>query len=921
MLENKSHNNNPLPQTGLGKERRVLDNHQIQEQFNRFGLTEEAIALIEQVQTAGPSRSVRSGAGNVHGRYPSKKMGLTIQFESHQVELPAIYELEHDPQVLEFYDQPPPIKLDYLGLDGRRRSHLHTPDFFVIGRDVIGWEECKTEEALLELEKKNPNRYCRTEQGNWRAPAGEEFAAKFGLSYRVRSSRNINWIFQRNIHFLEDYYRAETPFVSEDSRAAVRAVVTNEPGLTLAELLHSIESITSRDDVFTLIADGGLYVDIYKAPLVEPEKVQVFSSKQASIAHGLVINYMPRFESAMPQVVEVAIGRALSWNGILWNVINVGDGQVSLVDADKNFVELPQTTVETLIQEGKITSSVESETSPTHPVVKQALVEASEEDFARANRRCEIVRLLNAGAPLPENHGLSQRTLRRWAKAYCHYEEAYGCGYAGLLPRTRQRGYRGSKLPAATQQEMERFIENDYEDLRQKRMFEVWGALLRSCNRKSLIAPSYKTFAKAVKSSDRYKQTLKRRGHRAAYQVQSFYWILDQRTPRHGDRPLEIVHIDHTQLDVECDDSETGESRGRPWLSSMVDAYSRKFLAVCLDFDPPSYRACMTLLRECVRQHHRLPQTIVVDGGAEFQSIYFETLLARYECTKKVRPAAKARFGSICERLFNTTNTQFIHNLRGNTQITKNVRQVTKSVNPKNHRIWSLPDLHARLCEYVYEVYDKLQHSSLGQSPREAFAAGLLRTGNRPHRFIPFDNDFRIATMPSTPKGTAKVTGRGIKVNKLFYWSSSFRSPLVEKCQVPVRYDPYDAGTVYAFISNRWVVAHSEYFSVFSGKSEKELMLATKELRARRSQTSEKVAITAKQLAEFLQSVEGDEALMTQRRRDRELRAIYQSMGDSSATAYIPESNHGNDGAALEEEILDCSVDEEFEPEMYEEYV
>lgn len=900
----------------------MLTSHEFQELCNRLKLSDAAIALIEQIRASEPSRSVRSGTDNVHGRYPSKKMGMTIQFESHQVELPAIYELEHDPQVLEFYDQPPPIKLDYLGLDGRRRSHLHTPDFFVIGRDVIGWEECKTEEALLELEKKNPNRYCRTEQGNWRAPAGKEFAARFGLSYRVRSSRRINWIFQRNIRFLEDYYRAEKPFVSGDSRQAVQAVVTNEPGLTLAELLRRIEPITSRDDVFTLIAGDGLYVDIYKAPLVEPEKVQVFSSEQASIAHGLVINHTPRFESSMPRFVEVVVGRSLTWNGNIWRVINVGEGQVSLVGTDQNFVELPQTTIETLIQEGKITSSVESENSPTHPIIKQTLAEASEEDFARANRRCEIVRLFLAGGPLPENHGLSQRTLRRYVKAYCHYEEAYGCGYAGLLPRTRQRGYRGSKLPAATQQEMERFIENDYEELRQKRMFEVWGALLRSCSRKGLLAPSYKTFAKAIKGCDRYRQTLKRRGHRAAYQVEAFYWVLDQRTPRHGDRPFEIVHVDHTQLDIECADSETGQSMRRPWLSLMIDAYSRKVLAVCLDFDPPSYRACMMLLRECVRQHQRLPQTIVVDGGAEFQSTYFETLLARYECTKKVRPAAKARFGSICERLFNTTNTQFIHNLRGNTQITKNVRQVTKSVNPQNHLTWSLPELHGRLCEYVYEVYDKLLHSSLGQSPSEVFAAGLLKTGNRSHRFIPFDNDFRIATMPSTPKGTAKVmTGRGIKINNLFYWSNSFRNPLVEKCQVPVRYDPWDAGTVYAFISNRWVIAHSDYFSVFSGKSEKELMLATKELRARRSQTSEKVTVTAKQLAEFLQSVEGDEVLMTQRRRDRELRAIYQSTGVRSTSACIPERYSPNDIATLEEGSIDSSVEEEFEPEMYEEYV
>jgi hypothetical protein len=31
-------------------------------------------------------------------------MGVTIQFESHRVELAFIYEMEHDADVLEYYD-------------------------------------------------------------------------------------------------------------------------------------------------------------------------------------------------------------------------------------------------------------------------------------------------------------------------------------------------------------------------------------------------------------------------------------------------------------------------------------------------------------------------------------------------------------------------------------------------------------------------------------------------------------------------------------------------------------------------------------------------------------------------------------------------------------------------------------------------
>ena len=40
-------------------------------------------------------------------------MGVTIQAESHRVELAGLYEYEHDRRVLEFYDQPPSIKLVY----------------------------------------------------------------------------------------------------------------------------------------------------------------------------------------------------------------------------------------------------------------------------------------------------------------------------------------------------------------------------------------------------------------------------------------------------------------------------------------------------------------------------------------------------------------------------------------------------------------------------------------------------------------------------------------------------------------------------------------------------------------------------------------------------------------------------------------
>jgi hypothetical protein len=124
---------------------------------SRLGLSPPASAIIESIRAAPPSRRVQSARGNVTARYPSRKMGVTIQAESHQVELPAIYLMEYDEHVLEYYDQPPPIKLNYTSKDGKPVGVLHTPDFFVIRDDWIGWEEWKPESRLKELTVAMPN--------------------------------------------------------------------------------------------------------------------------------------------------------------------------------------------------------------------------------------------------------------------------------------------------------------------------------------------------------------------------------------------------------------------------------------------------------------------------------------------------------------------------------------------------------------------------------------------------------------------------------------------------------------------------------------------------------------------------------------------------------------------------------------------
>jgi transposase InsO family protein len=449
----------------------------------------------------------------------------------------------------------------------------------------------------------------------------------------------------------------------------------------------------------------------------------------------------------------------------------------------------------------------------------------------------------------------------------------------GLLPQTNKRGNHTHRLPAESRNLLVQFVENDYENLKQKTKVASWAALKQKCEESGVVAPSYVTFCTAIQKRSAFEQVLKRQGHRAAYAHAAFHFELERTTPRHGDRPFEIGHIDHTQLDVEVVCSHTSRPLGRPWMTILTDAFSRRCLALYLTFDEPSYRSCMMILRDCVRRHNRLPQIIVVDGGREFESTYFETLLARYECTKKTRPPAKARFGSVCERLFGTTNTQFIHNLQGNTQIMRHVRQVTKGNAPVSHAAWTLGCLDDYLSSFLFEIYDTIEHPALGQTPRQAYFAGFDSSGARANRFIPYDQAFLMATLPTTQRGTAKVVpGRGVIINCVRYWAEAFRDPNVENQDVPVRYDPFDIGTAYAFVKNSWTECHSEHYVALQGRSEKEIMLASKEVR-RRSQlhSRERFTLTARKLADFLESAEAKEKCLLQRLRDRESGSIRQN--------------------------------------------
>jgi hypothetical protein len=188
----------------------MLSDSEFGEWCKRNKISAAARKEIENIRNSPPARRVRSGPKNVIGHYnQSSKMSHTIQFESRTVEFPALYTMDHlDKKVLEIWDQPPSFTVRYTAGTGRRTGHIYTSDFFVIEHDSAGWQEWKTEQKLVLLEKQNPNKYFRDDNGNWRFPPGEEYAAQFGFYFKVCSSKHINWILIRNYKVLRPFFEA-----------------------------------------------------------------------------------------------------------------------------------------------------------------------------------------------------------------------------------------------------------------------------------------------------------------------------------------------------------------------------------------------------------------------------------------------------------------------------------------------------------------------------------------------------------------------------------------------------------------------------------------------------------------------------------------------------------------------------------------
>lgn len=857
----------------------MLTDEELNELCRRHQLTDFAMATVRAIRGSDPSRNVRSGTHNVVTHYASQKMGCVIKAEARSTELAAVYRWDHDRETFEFYDQPPSIKKTYVRADGRKSATSYTPDYFVLSTDFIGWVECKEESWLVDAAAEDSPQYVRDEQGRWRCPPAEAYAAQEGLGFMVASSADFNPVVTQNISDLADYYRSDCPPASESELARAQEFMGTAGWCWLRDLIQSDMGL-GADVVFKLIADELLHADLSEFPLMsEPHRVRVFRTQvlRESAAMWLPSLLAPPLPG-LPQVDMVA-GSALLWDGNACEILNVGKQHVYLKTPTTATLEVEYEAFNKLVRTGVIVGTREC-ADPRTEKAAQMLRQASDSDLECAMHRYYC--LHPEVCPSEEVHEASPRSIRKWKSIVRERIDEVGNEFVALIPEIGKRGNRERRFDAVTLDLMHKVIEEEVDSSRRSGSFVTWSALVTQCNENGRLAPSRRTFdaeIHRIRTPEDLKKS--REGEKAGYNLEQPYLSLDRQTPRHGCRPFGLAHIDHTMLDLQFVDEGTGRSMKKAWLTVLIDAFTRTILAWIILFDAPSYRSCMLVIRDCVRRHGRLPAIIVADQGADFKSKYFDRLLAYFGTHKRMRPASHPRYGSIIERFFGLSNTDFVHALQGNNQALQRPRSMSPSHDPVKLAVWSLRAFREAFEGFLSMVYHAAEHPALGVSPDRAMEIGMLQSGARAHILITYGRDFVIATMPTTKKGVVTIQNDGsFKANSIDYHSPALLAHV--KQILEVKYDPYDASRAYVLTPGGWVDGLSTYAGLLAGRSEKEIEAISLEISELNSRTGVREREKAELLGAYMAGIREREAALAfevQAVRDREQQSTYAHNG------------------------------------------
>lgn len=391
------------------------------------------------------------------------------------------------------------------------------------------------------------------------------------------------------------------------------------------------------------------------------------------------------------------------------------------------------------------------------------LVEFSDSKRKEALRRFKIIepylKNIHSVSCISKKTKISCRTLYYWIEKYRQHE------LIGLIPKCRKD--RGTMKIS---NEIETYIKSFFLRNRNISIASIHRQTCNWCEQQNFAYPSYYIVRKVIQSIPKKIQSLAHDGYK---EFSNHYELVHI---RECERPNEIWQADHTLMDIEVINSKGIPER--PWLTIILDDFSRAVAGFSIDFSPPSaIKTSLTLRQAIWRKENEIwpicgiPEKFYTDHGSDFTSVYLEQVAADLKIELIFSRIGIPRGRGKIERFFQTVNTMFLQELPGYIR------------NKKNSKLLTSEELSSRFEQWLFLIYHQRIHSSIGETPIKKWNQPLFLP-NMPESLV--DLDLLLMTV----RKTRIVRNDGIHLFGLRYLHHNLSAFVGE--EVIVRYDPHD---------------------------------------------------------------------------------------------------------------------------------
>jgi putative transposase len=427
--------------------------------------------------------------------------------------------------------------------------------------------------------------------------------------------------------------------------------------------------------------------------------------------------------------------------------------------------------------------------------------DVSDEKWAEAVRREPTIRRLVANGQnsrvvmeaAGRDLGLSKAQLYRMVKAFRDNPVTQSLVVNKPGP---QKGT--SKLSVEVQRIIQQNIETVFKTGEKPTLKMLIREIWADCKLAGLPVPSRKAVSARISARSLKELVKAREGPKAARQ--RFAMVQPGLRPS---VPLEIVQIDHTRVDIQLVDAPTGKKIRRPWLTMLLDVYSRCVLGFSLSYDAPSAADVGLAIRQGVLPKeewlkerdinllwpmHGIPQLLHLDNAREFRSKALERGCQQYGIAIQHRPPGAPRFGGHIERLMGTF-MNWVHGLPG----TFSNPQKRDDYPSEKRALLTLREFELIFALEVLGPYHNDIHTALGKTPASAWAEGIAASGNP--RLPAHPGTFILDFLPFEWR---LIRREGVRLFNRTYFEGAL-APLLDRPdrKLRIKYDPQDISAVF----------------------------------------------------------------------------------------------------------------------------